>query len=149
MSEVTLSVSIPSDNDGYVTVQCPFCDGRFKLTAKDFERKDLIYLFCPYCGLQEEGNQFLSDEVIEQIQIVATNYLKTIVNQFQKDLKRSFKKSKFLSFKAGKKLKEDPENTLFESEEMDLSHCPYCDFGVKVQPIAHEIGICCPYCGVR
>ena len=64
MSEVTFKIDVSTDDDGFLTIQCPFCSDRFKLTAQDFEREDIIDLFCPYCGLKDEPDSFITEEVI-------------------------------------------------------------------------------------
>jgi uncharacterized Zn-finger protein len=149
MSEVTFKITVPSDNDGFVTLQCPFCEDRFKLTVADFEREDIIEIFCPYCGLRHEHNQFLTDEVLEQAQIIATNYAKSVINQSAKDLERSFTSNKHIKFKAGKPLKMDAEKTLFEKEELETYTLNCCQITVKTRPLHQVIGVYCPCCGVR
>ncbi|MHC5825890.1 MAG: hypothetical protein ACYT04_61070, partial [Nostoc sp.] len=100
MSEVTFKINIPSDNDGFITLQCPFCEDRFKLTVTDFQREDIIEIFCPYCGLRHQHNAFLTDEVIEQAHIIAGNYLKSQVNQLVKNLEQSFRSNKYIKLTA-------------------------------------------------
>jgi uncharacterized Zn-finger protein len=149
MSEVTFKITLPSDNDGFVTLQCPFCEDRFKLTVRDFEREDIIEIFCPYCGLRHERSHFFTDEVIEQAHIIAANYLKSQVNQWVKDLERSTKSNKYVKLKAGKPLKMDSEKILFEKEELETYTLTCCQITVKTRPIHQVIGIYCPCCGVR
>jgi hypothetical protein len=38
MSEIVFQIDIPFDDDGFVTLQCSFCNSRFKLTTADFQR---------------------------------------------------------------------------------------------------------------
>jgi hypothetical protein len=149
MSDVVFSITIPSDDDGFITLQCPFCSDRFKLTVEDFEREDIIDLFCPYCGLQHEPSRFLTDEVLEQAQIVAMNYVKSIINDFSKDLERRFKGKKYISFKAGKPLETEKERILFEREELETTKLECCQLTVKTRPLSQAIGIYCPCCGIR
>jgi hypothetical protein len=149
MSDVVMKITVPSDNDGFITLQCPFCSDRFKLTVEDCEREDLIDIFCPYCGLRDEPSRFLTDEIIEQAQVVARNYAKSIINQFSKDLEKSFKGKKHISFKAGKPLKMENDNILFEREELEVTNLECCQFTVKTRALTKETGIYCPCCGVR
>lgn len=149
MSDVVFQISVPSDNDGFITLQCPFCSDRFKLTVEDFEREDLIDIFCPYCGLRHEPSCFLTDEVIEQAQVVATNHAKSLINQFSKDLEKKFKGKQHISFKAGKSLEMENDKILFEREELEVTNLDCCQFTVKTRPLSKETGIYCPCCGVR
>jgi uncharacterized Zn-finger protein len=149
MSDVFFCITIPSDDNGFITLQCPFCSDRFKLTAEDFQREDIIDIFCPYCGLQHEPSRFLTDEVLEQAQVIAMNYAKSIINDFSKDLKRQFKRKKHISFKAGNPLKMENDRILFEREELEKTKLECCQLTVKTRPLSKEIGIYCPCCGVR
>jgi redox-regulated HSP33 family molecular chaperone len=40
MSYKTFEISIPADEDGYVTFQCPYCNQRFKLNASEIQDSD-------------------------------------------------------------------------------------------------------------
>ncbi|MEG4911629.1 hypothetical protein [Microcoleus sp. B7-D4] len=149
MADVAFQIKVPSDNDGFITLQCPFCDDRFKLTVEDFQREDIIEIFCPYCGLRDQHNQFLRDEVIEQAQIIASNYAKSLLNQWVKDLEKSTKRNKFVNFKAGKLPKLEAEKILFEQEELEITTLVCCQVTVKTRPLNKVIGVYCPCCGVR
>ena len=58
-----ISFTIQGDSEGYVTFECPFCGSEFKLQADEFQSDDepLEELFCPYCGLTREKNDFLCE----------------------------------------------------------------------------------------
>ncbi len=91
MTDQTFTISIPCDNYGFVTLQCPLCNDRFKLTGDDFQREDLLCIFCVYCGLYSEANTFLTDEVTKQTQIIAENFAKSSLHNFMKDLEKNVK----------------------------------------------------------
>lgn len=149
MSDVILTISVPSDDDGFVTLQCSFCDGRFKLTVNDFESDEVVQIFCPYCGLPNEGHELLTDEVMEQANILAENYAKSLLNDFTSDLRKSFRGNKNVSFKPGRKLAMDDEAVLFEQEELELMSPTCCKQPVKVSSLNASTGIYCPFCGVK
>ena len=149
MADVSFKITVPSDNDGFITLQCPFCDDRFKLTVEDFQREDILEIFCPYCGLRHQHNHFLRDEVIEQAQIIASNYAKSLLNQWVKDLESSTKRNKFVTLKAGKLPKLEAEKILFEQEELETTTLVCCQVTVKARPLNKVIGVYCPCCGVR
>lgn len=149
MSDVVFKITVPSDNDEFITLQCPFCSDRFKLTVADFEREDIIEIFCPYCGLRHQHSYFLTDEIIEQAHIIAGNYAKSLINQWAKDLERSFKSNKHLKFKAANTLKMEDDKTLFEKEELETITLECCQITVKSRPLNKVIGVYCPCCGVR
>ena len=149
MSDVVFKITIPSDNDGFITLQCPFCGDRFKLTVEGFEREDIIELFCPYCGLRHENSRFLTDEVIEQAKVAAKNYAASIINDWLKDMEQNFKSNKHITFKAGKPLEMESDKPLFEREELEATDLACCRIMVKATPLNKEIGIYCPCCGIR
>ncbi|XWK91712.1 MAG: hypothetical protein U7127_30825 (plasmid) [Phormidium sp.] len=149
MADVVFQITIPSDNDGFVTLQCPFCEDRFKLTVTDFEREDIIEIFCPYCGLRHQHSHFLRDEVIEQAHTVANNYAKSMINEWVKKLERNFKGSKNVKFKADKPLKMEVQKILFEQEELETVNLNCCQITAKTRFLNKVIGIYCPCCGVR
>jgi uncharacterized Zn-finger protein len=149
MADVSFKITVPSDNDGFITLQCPFCDDRFKLTVEDFQREDILEIFCPYCGLRHQHNHFLRDEVIEQAKIIASNYAKSLLNQWVKNLEKSTKRNKFVNLKAGKLPKLEAEKILFEQEELEITTLFCCQVTVKTRPLNKVIGVYCPSCGVR
>lgn len=148
MSEVIFKIDVPSDDDGFITLQCPFCMGDFKLTTEDFQSDDVINIFCPYCGLQNEGNEYLTDEILEQAQIIAQNYVNSTINDFMSGLEKSFRGNKHISFKAGKKLKMEDNKVLFEKEEMDMITPSCCKRPVKTK-LLESGAVYCPFCGVK
>lgn len=52
MSE-NVSVSLQTDDDGFLSQECPSCKRRFK--AKFSEGSDQPISFCPYCGHNDTG----------------------------------------------------------------------------------------------
>lgn len=48
MADKIIQISIPADEDGFVSFECPHCEQRFKLRADEFEESDIINLFCLY-----------------------------------------------------------------------------------------------------
>ncbi len=150
MADEIFNVNIPSDSEGYVVFQCPYCGDRFKLLINEIDSDDVIMIFCPYCGLQGEPLQFISDEVKENVNIMLEIRMKELMNDFGKDLEKMFKNNDFISFKTDKKFKLEKEKLLFETDpnltEMELQ-C--CNKNVKVRALNKDIGTYCPYCGVK
>ena len=55
--DVTLEMSIPLDDDGFLRRACPTCEREFKWlpSTNDEEAIDspeVDHYFCPYCGVQ-------------------------------------------------------------------------------------------------
>lgn len=145
---VTRKIQIPSDRDGFITLQCPYCNDRFKLTVDFLEGECIIDLVCPYCGLKNEPNQFLREEVIEQVNVVARNLVVDIINQFSSNLERKIS-SNHIKFVANKPTDLEPEKLLYEQEELVVVRLVCCEVEAKVKDICQKIGIYCPQCGVK
>ena len=71
MSDVTFTIKIQGDSEGYVTFECPFCGSEFKLQASEFQNEEEPFdeLFCPYCGLAKSLSSFYSKEVSKTIRL--------------------------------------------------------------------------------
>jgi uncharacterized Zn-finger protein len=148
-STMTFSISIPSDDDGFVSRECPHCGDRFKITTTDLQSEDLLDLFCPYCGLPSSVNETHPSEVFEQAHIISENYVASMVNDAMKDLERSLSGSKHLKFKRGKPLPTEDEKILFEKEELAAIDLTCCAKVIKINDLSAVTGVYCPFCGVK
>ena len=153
MSTENFTLSIQGDSEGYVTFECPYCNSEFKLQAGEYQNDDEPFegLFCPYCGLAKEKNEFLSSEVIEQARAIAYNYMVEELNKTFKKMQRSLNHSKGLikikmDYKPLKKVatKELKDKDTTETE----FKCSCCGRRVKVLYCAGAAKVFCPYCGV-
>ena len=61
--KINMTISIPSDDDGYVLLQCEHCGTYFKGIPSDIEDEGVLHIFCPSCGLISEN--YATDDVIE------------------------------------------------------------------------------------
>ena len=94
MADVEFKFKIEADNDGYVSYECPFCKSTFSLNASEVQSNDPVYteIYCPYCGLNDKTSNFYTQEVIEQAQNIAMNYMIDEVNKaFKKVAKNNNK----------------------------------------------------------
>jgi DNA-directed RNA polymerase subunit RPC12/RpoP len=71
--DVTLSMAIPVDSDGFLRRECPTCEREFKWLpsssedAEDEEAADAADggYFCPYCGVQASADAWFTKEQLE------------------------------------------------------------------------------------
>lgn len=143
MIKIPMNLSVPTDDDGFITFQCPSCSSRFGLNGEEFKDKDCPHLFCPSCGIEHASGDFLEtiDEIKKQIEVAT-------INAFTKELERSFKNNKNISVKAGKPLKVEVENTSTETGELEIADVACCQSIIKVESLVKELGIYCPFCGL-
>lgn len=147
----TFTFKIQGDGDGFVTFECPFCSSEFKLQAGEVQSDEepVEELFCPYCGLTKGRDDFLADEVIEQVETIMQNYLAEMLNEAFGEMSRSVNSSMgglTMTYKPLEKvsIKELKNKDTVETE----FKCDCCNRSVKVLYCASVSKIFCPYCGV-
>lgn len=144
MDEFLIEISIPTDNDGYVLLQCPKCGERFKLTPSDIQSDDVKDIYCPLCGLTSDN--YLTDDVIELAQVKAMNQFMGNLHREMKKLERRTKDS-FVQFKAGKFQEEEEVEVYSTIEAMDIVKLDCCEKTVKMRTLLKYSGYYCPFCG--
>lgn len=62
-STVKISVTMPSDDVGYIGRQCPGCKRMFRLQVEDYQAlPDDLRLTCPYCCAVDSHSEFLTEQ---------------------------------------------------------------------------------------
>lgn len=149
MGDINLKISIPADDEGYVSFECPFCGERFKLKVDEFKEMDNTNLFCPMCGLTNEISNFYSKDVVEKAMEIAEQYAMDLINKMFKDLERSTRGNSFMKVKA-KEIKTESTKVLYENDdELVIEKEKCCERNVKIRILDKFIGVYCPYCGGR
>lgn len=148
MSERSTQISIPTDLDGFLSLECPFCEGRFKLSASEVQEDDVVLIHCPICGLSDEPNSFLTSEVVEAANIMLQNLAYDVVNDAMKGWERRSRGNKSMTFKAGRPIRHEPEAVLIEDDSLKLHVFECCDRSAKVSVMDAALILKCPYCGV-
>ncbi len=142
----TFEISIKSDEDGFILLQCSLCGEFFKILASDWNDESTINIWCPYCGLI--GENYFTDEVIEIAMRIAENEANRILyNEFKK-LERQTKNNKYMSFKSGNKPIDEiitPIKQRVDNLETKKYKC--CNSEAKIRPVAIASGSYCPLCG--
>lgn len=149
MGDVNFKISIPSDDEGYISFECPFCGDRFKLQIDEFRDMDKTNLFCPICGLTNTINNFYSKDVIEKAMEVAEKYAVDLINKMLKDIERSSRGNSFIKIKANE-IKTERSKILYENiDELIIEETRCCNKHLKIKALDKFIGAYCPYCGVK
>lgn len=149
MSSENLEIKIEGDSEGYVTLECPYCESEFKLNAGELQDEDniIIELNCPYCGLSKEVNDFYTKEVIEQVELIVQNYMYEQLNSMFGNMKKNISKNNFINvdFRPLKKvsLKELQEKDTVET----IFKCTNCGNHEKVLYCSGASKVFCAYCG--
>lgn len=88
--EINMTISIPTDDEGYVLLQCERCGTFFKSTPFDLQDDGVLHIFCPSCGLTSEN--YITEDVIELAMKMANNVVNDMIYDAFKDLERHSKK---------------------------------------------------------
>ena len=144
MSE-TISVNIPSDEDGYVLLQCDHCGENFMLKVDDLEDESQLDFWCPNCGLVVDN--LLNNEIESLIEKMVDNKVIDILNESFEKLERSSKNSKNIKI-TGNKI---PKNNILPIGRSvgDFIKIDYqcCHKKAKIKSIKKFEGGYCPFCG--
>ncbi|MEH7218093.1 hypothetical protein [Bacillus toyonensis] len=142
-----LDISIPTDSQGFYSLECPYCHERFKAQAGDIDSEEILELYCPSCGLVADNSEFISSEVVKHAMTLAMNYVQNeIFNSLSKTSKKI--KGSGLSMSVNKPKEEVPQ-LLTEDENLEQVELNCCDKIIKVYEDQKVTNIYCPFCGVN
>lgn len=150
MTNLNFEIKMETDDDGYATFECPFCESTFGLSALEVnDEKNSIYneMYCPYCGLSDEINHFYPKEVIEQVKNMAINYMNDEINKmFSKMIKSTNNKYIKMTYKPLKNRK--IENIKTQEGTENTFECHNCKNHIKVEYCVGKAKVFCTYCGL-
>lgn len=145
--EIHISLSIPTDDDGYVLLRCEHCGTFFKGMPSDIQDDGVLRIYCPSCGLISDS--YITNDVLELAQNTAKNIVSDMIYEMFKDLERQSKNS-FVKFKAGRRPRHESEDPIRSSiEALETCTFPCCARTAKVKPLLKMTGAYCPFCGVK
>lgn len=147
MGNECIEISVPTDNDGYILLQCSYCGEYFKIKPEDIEDDRILEIHCPFCGLCSEN--YYTEDVIELAQAMAQNMVMDLVHNNLKKLERKFKGG-IASFKVNQKPKHKPENPIWAGiQTLTVTEFICCKRSAKINPMLRITGCNCPFCGVK
>lgn len=147
---MNFNIEIPTDSEGFCSLECPHCNDRFKVSSTDIDAEDTFELSCPSCGLNGKKSDFISKDVIEYAETLALNYAtQEIFNTFKKTNNNNNKRDGFsISFNMKKPIQQQPK-LLKEDEKLEKIELYCCDKVIKIN-IDHIVSnVYCPFCGVN
>lgn len=146
MSTQRITIGVPADGEGYVSLQCHQCSGDFKLLAADVENLGATELWCPYCGIRNTSDQFIPPDVMERMQVEATNLAIRELNKSLGQLSSRFKGGGLLKITTNKlPLKAVPK--LRAITDLAIVDASCCEKRFKVAFATGATLFYCPYCG--
>jgi len=175
MTETTIQMLFPVDDEGYFRRECPYCRKEFKVLLEKNEMGDMIrqledsYLIdesselktdddreqealftCPYCGQEADGDSWWTQEQLLHIRTHLENLVADMLNeQLIRPLKRKFgrKTSGPVSIRfEGKEMEKKKAWMSPEAGDMKIFDLLCCGRKVKIEPEWSET-VCCFFCG--
>ncbi len=142
----TFEISIKSDKDGFILLQCSLCGEFFKLLASDLNDESTLNIWCPYCGLN--GKEYYTKEVLDMSMKMAKNEANRMMFNSLKELERKTKNNKFINFKVGKKPEMEVVSIIKPRiENMQIMKYDCCKTMAKIKTGSIVTGSYCPLCG--
>lgn len=144
--EIQMSISIPTDDDGYALLKCDHCGNLFKVMPSDAQDDGVLQIYCPSCGLISDN--YLTEDVLNLAMNMAENIANDYIYDMVKDLER--KSNKYVKIKAGNRpiyKSESPLHSGIEALESGTFSC--CGRTAKIKPLLKIAGAYCPFCGVK
>ena len=134
-----MKVSLPTDSDGFLSQECPFCEQRFKVLFGQGSQEPVSH--CPYCG--HNGQQgWLTKAQQDYVTAVATD---VVVAPELKKLERAFKGGSEGLFTIN--MEHDlpkPSHSPVETDgSFDILHFPCCKETIKVNRQQQHYCIIC------
>ncbi len=136
-------ISLQSDENGLVTLQCDRCKSRFKIDCAYLNDELEGEICCPICGIDNELNTYYPEEVIEEARKIALMEAEKIIQKAFKGLN-----SKHIKVKTNPINRVDSD-LVFKNKDYDMQimtvHCCEKQIGLTAADVA--AGFYCPYCG--
>ena len=139
--DLSFTISIPPDDDGFVLLKCPVCGEFFKLTPGDIEDEGIMEIHCPCCCFSSYNvGDFVTDDVIELAERIAKNMI-------EEQLQKAFDKT---AFKVSRQDSLDSTQPIVSGiEALSIVHYQCCHRNAKIKPLLKLSSSCCPFCGVK
>ena len=141
MDEFTIKISIPTDDDGFVLLQCPKCGEYFKLPPDDIESDDVVDIYCPLCGLVSDT--YITKDVVELAKAKALN---KVLGDFYDEMKKLERKTRnsIIQVKANKPQKEEEIPIKSTIDSMEIVDFECCNRQGKIRHLLNYCGCYCP-----
>lgn len=136
-------VTLQSDENGLITLQCNRCKSRFKLDCTYLNDELNGEICCPVCGISESLNAFYPEEVVREAQKIAiVKAEQMIANAFTGLSSRNIKVTTSSVQKVDTDIK-------FKNRDYDMQvvEVACCKKEIGLMSIDITAGFYCPYCG--
>ncbi len=94
----TISVSIPTDGDGFVSQECPHCSRRFKVRFEQGTGKTLGH--CPYCAYAGKDCWWTTEQADYLTEVMSKRVVEPMLDKFARDLRSLNSRPSLIKFDA-------------------------------------------------
>ena len=164
-------LSFPTDKEGFLRRECPFCQKEFKVKFNQEEISDISnqsieqflveesseqndeyedntesFYFCPYCGQYSSFNNWWTKEQVKYIHIVCKNIMAQLINEhLVKPLQKTSRSSSFLKIEA-KPISQQQEWIGTEADDLKEVTLKCCERQIKLID-NWDKKVFCHFCG--
>jgi len=96
-TEKNSMVSLNTDEDGYISQECPACERHFKVKFGTGSDKPIS--FCPYCGQEGSGCWWTKQQADYLGELVLQKTVKPEFEKMAREINRNYRKGGFVSMK--------------------------------------------------
>lgn len=84
--EFHMTISIPTDDEGYILLRCPNCGTFFKAMPSDVQDDGVLLVYCPSCGLASDD--YITEDVLELAMAMGQNKAMDMIHEEFKKMER-------------------------------------------------------------
>lgn len=138
----TMSVSVKTDADGFISQQCPSCDRRFKV--KFGEGSSNPVSFCPYCGHADSG-WWTEEQRAYCTSVVNEEVVRPMLDDFRRSINRMNRPGSLVQMSANVKHDQPAPEPVESNEPMPLAQFTCC--GERIKHDGSMSQLYCIICG--
>lgn len=148
---ISVSVSIPTDEDGFLDRECPnsVCKATFKIRVDDWKEKVRDEeVFCPVCGYSADSNHWCTEEQLEHGKRVLMAKVMPMIDAEMKRMAQDFNRNvrgNFLGISMSVKTSGSPP--VIPLDAADLMRQRYTCEVCQCRYAALGAAFFCPACG--
>lgn len=125
----TMTVSLDTDADGFLSQECPSCMKQFKV--KFGEGSNLPIGFCPYCGHAGKGCWWTQAQADYLSAMAGDKFVRPMLDKFARDINRNSRSGGLLSMKASVSHGPQPIRPNEPNDEMPILTFACCNERMK------------------
>ena len=142
-TEKHIKVGFNTDEDGYISQECPACKKRFKVNFSSGSDEPISY--CPYCGHKERDCWWTQKQVDYLSGVVGKELIGPELDKMAKDFNRKARVGNFINMTMSVKHSSDAPEPKEPSEPMPIVTFECC--GEKTKHDQSQKALFCIICG--